>query len=59
MIPPPAPSPPENFMVMTNDNPYIKQQIATIAYVTGEVCGIQRPSDRLAAANEYVIFAPH
>jgi hypothetical protein len=46
-------------MVMTNDNPYIKQQIATIAYVTGEVCGIQRPSDRLAAANEYVIFAPH
>jgi hypothetical protein len=44
---------------MTKDNAYITQQIANITYVTGEVCGIQRPRDRLAAAKENVMFAPH
>ena len=29
--PPPAPSPPENFIVMTNDSAYITQQIASMA----------------------------
>jgi hypothetical protein len=28
------------------------QQIARMTYVAGEVCGIQRLSERLAAANE-------
>jgi hypothetical protein len=28
-------------------------------YVTGEVCGINRPTDRLAAAMENVMLAPH
>jgi hypothetical protein len=46
-------------MVITNESAYITQQIASIAYVTGEVCGIQRLSDRLAAAKENVVFAPH
>ena len=53
------PSPPENFIVMMNASAYITQQIASIAYVTGEVCGIQRLSDLLAAAKENVMFAPH
>ena len=44
---------------MTNDSAYITQQIASIAYVTGEVCGIQRLRDRLAAAKENVMLAPH
>jgi hypothetical protein len=30
-----------------------------MAYVTGEVCGIQRPRDLLAAAKENVMLAPH
>jgi hypothetical protein len=46
-------------MVITNDSAYIKQQIASIAYVTGEVCGIQRLSERLAADKENVMLAPH
>jgi hypothetical protein len=46
-------------MVMTKPSAYITQQIASIAYVTGEVCGIQRLSERLAADKENVMFAPH
>jgi hypothetical protein len=34
-------------------------QIDSTAFVTGEVCGIQRLSVRLAAENEYVVLAPH
>ena len=37
----------------------ITQQIVSMEYVTGEVCGIQRPRDLLAAAKEYFMFAPH
>jgi hypothetical protein len=59
MKPPPAPSPPENFIVITKDSAYITQQIARMAYVAGEVCGIQRLSERLAAASEKVVLAPH
>src|SRR3979490_402070 len=44
---------------MIIDRPNITQQIVSKAYVTGEVCGIQRPRDLLAAAKENVMFAPH
>jgi hypothetical protein len=33
--------------------------MVSIAYVTGEVCGIQRLSERLAAEKEYFMLAPH
>jgi hypothetical protein len=46
-------------MLMMKDSAYITQQIAKMAYVAGEVCGIQRLSERLAAAKEYVMLAPH
>jgi hypothetical protein len=42
-----------------NESAYITLQIASIAYVTGEVCGMKRLIDRLAAAKENVMFAPH
>jgi hypothetical protein len=44
---------------MTIDNPNMTQQIVSTAYVTGEVCGIQRPRDLLAAAKENLMLAPH
>jgi len=44
---------------MIIDKMNITQQIVNSAYVTGEVCGIQRPSDLLAAAKEKFMFAPH
>ncbi len=44
---------------MIIDRPNITQQIVSMAYVTGEVCGIQRPRDLLAAANENLMLAPH
>jgi hypothetical protein len=44
---------------MMNDSAYITEQIASIAYVTGEVCGMKRLIERLAAAKEKVMFAPH
>jgi hypothetical protein len=44
---------------MTIDNPNMTQQIVSTAYVTGEVCGIQRPKDLLAAAKENRMLAPH
>src|ERR1700722_10523626 len=56
--PPPSP-PPENFIVIMSDNAYIRQHIVSMAYVTGEVCGIHRPRVLLAAANENVMLAPH
>jgi hypothetical protein len=46
-------------MVITNASAYITQQIPSIVYVTGEVCGINRATDRLAAAMENVMLAPH
>ena len=46
-------------MVMMNARMYITQQIVSIAYVTGEVVGMNRPSDLLAAPNENVMLAPH
>jgi hypothetical protein len=57
--PPPAPSPSVNFIVIMKDSAYITQQIARMAYVAGEVCGIQGLSERLAAASEKVVLAPH
>ena len=33
------------------------QQIVSTAYVTGDVCGIQRPRDLLAAAKENLMLA--
>jgi hypothetical protein len=51
--------PPPIFIVMIRPSPYIKQQMVSMAYVTGEVCGIQRLSVLLAAAKEKFTFAPH
>src|SRR6266851_689004 len=45
--------------VMTIDRPNITQQIVSMEYVTGEVCGIHRPRDLLAAAKENLMLAPH
>jgi hypothetical protein len=36
-----------------------RQLIERIPYVAGDVAGIQRPSERLAAAIENVMLAPH
>jgi hypothetical protein len=58
-IKPPLNPPPPSRIVMAIASPYIKQQIVSMAYVTGEVCGIHRLSDRLAAAKENVMLAPH
>ena len=38
---------------------YIKQLSVRIPYVTGELVGIRRESDLLAAASENVMLAPH
>src|SRR6202043_72363 len=57
--PPPAEPKPWVLIVMIIDKINITQQIVSSAYVTGDVCGIQRPSDLLAAAKEKFIFAPH
>ena len=56
--PPPSP-PPENLIVFTSETAYIRQQIESMAYVTGEVCGIHLDNVLLAAAKEKFTFAPH
>jgi hypothetical protein len=47
------------FTVAKKLTPYRMQQRARMPYVTGEVIGTNRASDRLAAERPNVALAPH